>query len=88
MTARDHPRPGWTIALRRQPARSCRAGRKAAAYELICCNCGDHPDLDYSEVAPELQRVRGPCPIAAGVTAYQKHRRLHQQPAGPPACGR
>ena len=52
------------------------------AYELICCNCGDHPDLDYSEVSPELQRVRGPYPIAAGVTAYEKHRRLHQQPTG------
>jgi hypothetical protein len=30
----------------------------------------DHPDLDHREVSPELQRIRGPFPIAAGVEAY------------------
>jgi hypothetical protein len=49
--------------------------------ELICCDCGDDPGLDYCEVAPELQRIRGPCPGAAGVAAYQKHLRQHRQPA-------
>jgi hypothetical protein len=42
-------------------------------FEIICCDCGDHPDLDYSEVSPVLQQVRGPCSIADGVTAYVMH---------------
>jgi hypothetical protein len=50
-------------------------------FEIVCCDCGDHPDLDYSEVSPELQRVRGPYPIAAGITAYVMHPRLYHQPA-------
>jgi hypothetical protein len=41
-------------------------------YELICCDCGDHPDLDYRDVSPEL-----PYPIAAGVAAYEKLLKLH-----------
>ena len=42
-------------------------------FEIICCDCGDHPDLDYREVSPELQRIRGPYPIVAGVVAYEEH---------------
>ena len=42
-------------------------------FEIICCDCGDDPDRDYREVPPELQRVRGPYPIAADITAYVKH---------------
>ena len=34
------------------------------------CGCGGHPGLAYHEVPPELQRIRGPYPIAAGVEAY------------------
>jgi hypothetical protein len=45
-------------------------------FELICCDCGDHPDLDYRDVAPELQRIRGPYPIAAGVAPYDEHLQL------------
>ena len=37
------------------------------AYEIVCCDCGDHPSLHYSEVSPELRRVRGPYPVADGV---------------------
>ncbi len=36
-------------------------------FEVICCDCGDHPYLDYREVSPELQRIRGPYPMEAGV---------------------
>jgi hypothetical protein len=42
-------------------------------YELICPDCGDHPDLDYSEVVPRLQRLRGPRHIAQALAAYHKH---------------
>jgi hypothetical protein len=82
MAAHDPRVDGWTLVLRRQPARIV-AGRAEGGYadvfELICCDCGDDPDLDYREVAPRLQLVRGPYPIAAGVAAYEQHRRLHHQ---------
>jgi len=35
------------------------------AFELICCDCGDHPDVDYRDVSTGLQRIRGPYPLAA-----------------------
>jgi hypothetical protein len=80
MMSSDQPGHGWTIVLRRQPVRIV-AGRPEGGYtslfELICCDCGDHPDQDYSEVSLELQRVRGPYPIADGVAAYERHRELH-----------
>ena len=50
-------------------------------FEIICCDCGDHPDLDYHDVSPELQQIRGPYPIAAGVAAYKKHVGRHPQTA-------
>jgi hypothetical protein len=80
MQTRDQPALGWTVVLRRQPARIVE-GRAEGGYtdvfELICCYCGDHPDLDHREVSPELQRIRGPYPIAAGVAAYEDHLELH-----------
>jgi hypothetical protein len=79
----DHGRPdGWTVVLRRQPVRIVEnrpEGGYADAYELVCCDCGDDPDLDYREVSPELQRIRGPYPIAEGVAAYQKHAGRHRR---------
>jgi hypothetical protein len=72
----DQPALGWTVVLRRQPARIVDGrpqGGYTSEFELICCDCGDHPDLDYRDVSPELQRIRGPYPIAAAVAAYQKH---------------
>jgi len=82
MVTRDQPGGGWTVVVRRRPARMVEGrpeGRYTDAFEVICCDCGDHPDLDYSEVAPVLRRVRGPSPIAGGVATYQKHLRLHQE---------
>jgi hypothetical protein len=78
----DQPGDGWTLVLRRQPIRIVEGqpeGGYTDAFEIICCDCGDHPDQDYREVSPELQLVRGPYPIADGVAAYGRHRRLHQQ---------
>jgi hypothetical protein len=48
------------------------------AFEIICCECGDQPDLEYRQVSPGLQQIRGPYPIAAGVAAYGKHVVRHQ----------
>ena len=83
MATCDRRVDGWTMVLRRQPVRMVE-GRAEGAYtdvfELICCDCGDDPGLDYREVSPRLQLVRGSYPIAAGVAAYGQHRRLHQQP--------
>ena len=86
MAARDQRRDGWTVVLRRQPVRLVEGrpvGGYADVFELICCDCGDDPGLDYREVSAELQRVRGPYPVADGVAAYEHHRRLHKQPAVP-----
>jgi hypothetical protein len=75
------PGHDWTVVLRRQAARIVDGqpeGGYTDAFELICCDCGDDPDLDYREVTPELQRIRGPYSIAAGVAAYEQHVRLHE----------
>lgn len=80
MASCDRPGDGWTIVLRRQPTRIV-AGGYTNLFELICCDCGDHPDQDYSEVSSELQQVRGPYSIRAGIAAYKGHLRLHRHPA-------
>jgi hypothetical protein len=68
---------GWTVVLRRQPVRMV-AGRAEGgytdAYELVCCECGDDPGLDYREVSAGLRQIRRPYPFAAGTAAY--HRRV------------
>jgi hypothetical protein len=80
---------GWTVVLRRRPVRIVEGrvqGGYTDAFEIICSDCGDHPDLDYRDASLELQRIRGPYPIAAGITAYQEHVKRHhgQQPARRP----
>ena len=80
MATHDQRVDGWTTVLRRQPARIVdgRAeGPYADAFELICCDCGDDPGLDHSEVSPRLQVVRGPYKFADGVAAYEAHVRRH-----------
>ena len=95
VTACDQPGLDWTVVLRRRPARIV-GGRPEGGYtdvfEIICCYCGDHPDLDFRDVSPELQRIRGPYPIAAGVTAYEEHlkrqsRHLPGRPVHGGVCG-
>ena len=77
-------RPGldWTVVLRRQPT-SMVAGQAEGGYtntfEIICCDCGDDPGLEYTEVSPKLQLIRGPYPIAVGIAAYETHLKLHCQ---------
>jgi hypothetical protein len=53
-------------------------GDSTCVFEIICGDCGDDPALDYSEVPPELQQLRGPYPIADGIAAYERHVGLHQ----------
>jgi hypothetical protein len=83
MATRDQPGDGWTVVLRRQPARIVR-GRPEGGYtdlfEIICCDCGDHPDLDYCEVSLVVQRVCGPCPIADGIHRVRDARRAAPPP--------
>jgi len=79
----DQPALGWTVVLRRQPVRIVEArpeGGYTDVFELICSDCGDHPDLDYHDISPRLQRIRGPYPLAAGVAAYDRHLKLSHQP--------
>ena len=50
-------------------------------YELICCDCGDDPWVDYREVPAEFQQTRGPYLFTAGIAAYAHHvRRYHSRP--------
>ena len=82
MATSDPPENGWTVVLRRQAARLVAGqpeGGYTDVYEIVCCDCGDDPDLDYRDVSARLQLVRGPYPIAAGVAAYEQHLRLHEQ---------
>jgi hypothetical protein len=70
------PGHGGTAVLRRQSVLIAdgRAERRyAGEFELICCECGDNPYLDYLKVSPRLQQLRGPYTIAAGLAAYERH---------------
>jgi hypothetical protein len=81
----DQPALGWTVVLRRQPGRIVdgRPEGYTSLFEIVCCYCGDHPDLDYREVSPALRRIRGPYPVAAGVAAYSRHLGRHRPRARP-----
>jgi hypothetical protein len=62
MTTGSKPEDDWTLVLRRQPTRIVEGqpeGGYTDVFELICCYCGDHPALDYREIPPKLQLVRG-----------------------------
>jgi len=90
MKMRDLPEHDWTVVLRRQPVRMVDGqpdGGYTSMFELICCDCGDHPGLDYREVPPKLQRIRGPYPIALGVEAYAEHVKRHPSAHCPVAAG-
>jgi hypothetical protein len=70
------PGHGRTAYLRRQPARIVDGrmeGGYTGAFELICGQCGDHPYLDYFEIPPWLQQIRGPYMLEAGLAAYENH---------------
>ena len=64
------PGHGSTAFLRSQPVRIVDGhfeGGYTDVYELICPGSGDHPYLDYSEVASRLQWLRGPRTLEAGL---------------------
>lgn len=70
------PGHGRTARLRRQPFRLVDGrvrGGYTDAFEVICPSCGDDPDLDYSELPPWLQRLRGPRPLTEGLAVYLEH---------------
>jgi hypothetical protein len=91
MQTHDELTLGWTLVLRRQPVHLVEGrpeGGYTDAYELICCDCGDDPDLDYRDTAPDFQRIRGPYGLSAGIEAYGQHDRLlHGQSPIPAASG-
>jgi hypothetical protein len=77
------PGHGRTAVLRRRPARIVDGRMKGgytSAYELICPSCGDHPYVDFREVPPQLQRLRGPYVLEAGLAAYEEHLGLLSPP--------
>ena len=70
------PGHGGTAFVRCQPARIVDGrfeGGYTGLFELICPGCGDHPYLDYSEVPPRLQWLRGPRTLGAALEAYDEH---------------
>ena len=48
-------------------------GGYTGRFELICPGCGDNPYVDYSEIPPRLQWLRGPRKLQAALEAYDKH---------------
>ena len=70
------PGHGRTAFVRRQPARIVDGrfeGGYSGLFEIICPGCGDHPYLDYSEVPPRLQWLRGPRTLQMALVVYDKH---------------
>lgn len=91
MQTHDEPAPGWRLVPRRQPVYLVEGrpeGGYIDAFGLVCCDCGDNPILDYRDISPGVQRIRGPYRFSAGVEASgQRDRRQHGQPPTPPANG-
>jgi hypothetical protein len=67
---------GITASVRRQPVRIVEGRREGGyrdAFEVFCCDCGDHPYWDYCEISLSLQRIRGPyTTMAAALAAYDQ----------------
>jgi hypothetical protein len=68
---------GVTSSMRRQPVRIV-DGRREGGYRdacaAFCCDRGDHPYWDYSEISGSPQRIRGPhTTMAAALAAYEQH---------------
>ena len=78
MKALHKPTQDWTVVLRRQPVRIVDGqpeGGYTSMFELICCDCGDHPERDYREVPPELQRIPRAVPDRGGRGSIYEARR-------------
>jgi hypothetical protein len=75
-TPAGQPGHGGEAVLRRQPVRIVNGrveGGYTNMYEVICPSCGDHPYLDYSEISPRLQWLRGPYRLEVGLAVFHKH---------------
>jgi hypothetical protein len=71
--------------VRRQPVRivdGCFEDGYTSVFEFICPGCGDNPYVDYSEVPPQLQGLRGPYTAGAALEAWDKHLALLSGPNG------
>lgn len=79
MTVSDQPKRDEALRLRRLDGVS--NGRpedgRTDEYELICSDCGDDPRRAFREVPAELQQVRGPYPLIAGIEAFTEHSESH-----------
>ena len=68
---------GITASLRRQPVRIVEGRREGGyrdVFEVVCCDCGDHPYWGYSQISLSLQRIGGPSTsMAAALAAYDQH---------------
>ncbi len=87
MTVDGWPERKWTLGLRRQPTSDADGSLRddgTEEYELICRDCGDDPQLSYREVSAELQQVRGPYQLKAGIEAFVEHDQSHEPAAGGP----
>src|ERR1700730_6558485 len=70
------PGHGKTAFVRRQPVRIVDGrleGGYTGLFELIFPGGGDNPYVDYSEIPPQLQWLRGPHTLEAALEAYDKH---------------
>jgi len=77
------PGHGRTAFLRRRPVRIVDGrmeGGYTSAYELICPSCGDHPYVDFLDVPPQLQWLRGPYLLEGALAAYEEHLGLLSRP--------
>ena len=63
MKMRDQPGQDRTVVPRRRPVRMAE-GRPEGGWtdesEIVCCDCGDDPGLDYRKIASRLQRTADP----------------------------
>jgi hypothetical protein len=79
------PGHGRTAFVRRQPVRIVDGrfeGGYTSVFEFICPGCGDNPYVDYSEVPPQLQWLRGPYTVEAALEAWDTHLALLPGPNG------
>jgi hypothetical protein len=67
-------------SMRRQPGRIVEGGKEGGyrdAFEVVCCDCGDHPYWDYPGISLSPQRIPGPCTtMAAALAVYDRRLRL------------
>lgn len=77
------PEDGVTLPLAGQPRQGRMAFFRRQHTRIADGRIeGDHPYLDYSEVPPQLQRLRGPRSLEAGLAEYEQAPRP-ALPAGP-----